>query len=76
MTDLTAPRYQIPAAVQASQARRDTARNHARQRPCAGQGGTCRLPAKHACTKYGGAWCPTHWAALDLTTALPRKDRP
>lgn len=51
--------YAVPDAVQASQRRRELARNRLEQ--CAGDAGRCRLPAKHASNGRGGAWCDTHW---------------
>lgn len=71
--DLSGPRFQVPQSVQESQRARDAARN--RQMPCAGDAGTCRLPGKHACSRFGGAYCDDHWAALPLTRNTPDPTR-
>lgn len=67
--DLSTSRFAVPDRVLQSQRARERARNQHVQ--CAGDGGRCRRPAKHSCSRWGGAYCDTCWAELPRTTATP-----
>lgn len=42
---------------------------------CSGEAGHCGQPGVHACARYGGVWCDTHWDQLPLTRTVPDPDR-